>query len=295
MNTIFKGAATAMITPFTKDNKINFDAFEKQIAFQIKNNIDALVVLGTTGEPSVMSNAERKSVIDFAVKTVKASKSKIKIIIGTGSNNTETAVENNKYAENAGADALLAVTPYYNKCTQNGLVKYYESICASVSVPVICYNVPGRTGLEIMPQTYSKLCEIKNLAATKEACGKMEAICETAKNISGKMDLYSGDDMLTLPLLSIGAKGVISVLSNVFPAEVKELTNKFFSGDINGAVKLHEKLVPLFKAAFCEVNPIPIKFMSEYIGLGGGIPRAPLTELEEENKDKIIKILKEFK
>ena len=290
MRPLFKGVATAMITPFTADG-VDYAALEKQIEFQIANNVDALVVLGTTGEPATMTEKEKSDVLNFCIDKING---RTLVIAGTGSNCTKKAVEAGIAAEKAGADALLCVTPYYNKCTQNGLVAYYKEICSNTSLPVICYNVPPRTGVNILPETMEKIAEIDNIAGVKEACGNMEQICETARRIRGKAFVFSGDDNLNLPMLSIGACGVISVASNIIPDKLKEMTDAFFDGDLQLACKLHLDMLPVIDAMFYEVNPIPVKYAANLVGLDGGIPRAPLTELEDKNKQKMIAVLKEY-
>lgn len=288
--TIFEGVCTAMITPFTKDG-IDYAAFEKQIEFQIESGISALCVLGTTGEAPTVSDLEYESVAKFAYDKIAG---RVKFILGSGSNCTKKAIEKSILAQKLGADGLLVVTPYYNKCTQKGLVKYYNDICDSVDIPVLCYNVPARTGVNILPETMAEIAEHKNIGGIKEACGNMEQICETARLIKGKTALYSGDDNLNLAMLAIGSKGLISVVSNVLPKEVSTVNNLFMSGKPLEANALHEKLLPVIDIMFVEVNPIPVKRAIELMGLGEGVVRAPLTELEPEHTAEMIRILKEF-
>ena len=291
MLNFLNGTATAMITPFGKDGKVNFDAFGKMIDFQIENGTDALVILGTTGEPATMSEEEKTEVMNFSVKKIAG---RAKIVFGSGSNCTAHAVRASKQAEKLGADGLLVVTPYYNKCTQNGLYEYYKTIADSVNIPIICYNVPPRTGVNILPATMKRIAEIENVAGIKEACGNMEQICETARRIRGKCDLYSGDDNLNLPILAIGGAGLISVASNIIPKETKALYNYMAAGDLASANAIQDKMLPLIDAMFMEVNPIPAKAAAEMIGLCGGKPRAPLTELEPAHKEQLAAILKNF-
>lgn len=281
MKDFLKGTATAMITPFYKDGGVNFEAFGKMIDYQISNGTDALVILGTTGEPATMTEDEKLAVMQFAVRKIAK---RAKIIFGTGSNCTAKAVAASVQAEKLGADGLLCVTPYYNKCTQKGIVEYYRAICSAVKIPVIAYNVPGRTGVNILPPTAEELAKIENMAGIKEACGNMEQICETMRRIRGKMDLYSGDDNLNVPILAIGGTALISVASNIAPKEVKQVAAYAFACRLKEANELQDKLLPLIDACFTEVNPIPVKYGCEYIGLDAGIPRAPLTELEDEHK-----------
>ena len=286
----FKGTATAMITPF-KDGEVNFDAFARMIEYQIENGTDLLLVLGTTGEPPTMTDAEKEAVMRF---TVEKTAGRAKIMFGCGSNSTAHAVEMAKQAEKLGADGLLAVTPYYNKCTQRGIVEYYKAICSAVSIPVVAYNVPPRTGVNILPATAEELASIPNMAGIKEACGNMEQICETMRRIRGKMDLYSGDDNLNLPILAIGGAGLISVVSNIAPKETKMVYEYMATHDLDKANELEDKLLPLIDACFTEVNPIPVKYGCDVIGLEAGLPRPPLTELEPAHKkimDEAIKNL----
>lgn len=281
MTGFFNGTATAMITPFYKDGGVNLEAFGKMIDYQIENGTDVLVILGTTGEPATMTEEEKLAVMKYAVEK---NAGRAKIVFGSGSNCTANAIKASKLAEELGADGLLCVTPYYNKCTQKGIVEYYKAICSAVSIPVIAYNVPGRTGVNILPATAEQLCSIPNMAGIKEACGNMEQICETMRRIRGRMDLYSGDDNLNLPILAIGGSGLISVVSNIAPKEVKEVYTLVKESKLDEANALQDKLLPLIDACFTEVNPIPVKYGCEAIGLDAGIPRAPLTELEDAHK-----------
>ena len=287
---IFKGTCTAAITPFT-ENGIDFDALSKQIDFQIDNGIDALCILGTTGEAPTITDDEYEAVAKFSYDKIAG---RVKYIMGSGCNCTKKAIEKSQLAQKIGADGLLVVTPYYNKCTQKGLIKYYNEICDNIDIPVLCYNVPARTGVNILPQTMAEIAEHKNIGGIKEACGNMEQICETARLLRGKTALYSGDDNLNLAMLSIGSMGLISVASNIVPKEVGDVAKLFFAGKNAEAVALQERLLPLIDIMFCEVNPIPVKKASELIGLGKGIVRGPLTELEEEHTAQMIKILKNF-
>ena len=290
MVNFFRGTATAMITPFTQTG-VNFDAFERMIEFQIENGTDALLVLGTTGEPATMTEAEKEAVMRFAVQKIAG---RAKVIFGSGSNSTAHAVEASKKAEAMGADGLLAVTPYYNKCTQNGLVEYYRAITDAVRIPVICYNVPARTGVNIKPETMERIADIPNIAGIKEACGNMEQICETARRIRGKCDLYSGDDNLNLPILAIGGAGLISVSSNILPKETKQMYELVMAGDLPAANKLQDAMLPVIDQLFTEVNPIPAKAAADMLGLDAGLPRAPLTELEPAHKESLRAALRTF-
>ncbi len=285
MKGFFKGTATAMITPFYKDGGVNFEAFGKMIEYQIAGGTDALVILGTTGEPSTMLDEEKVAVMQYSVKKIDG---RAKIIFGTGSNNTANAVAASIRAEKLGADGLLCVTPYYNKCTQKGIIEYYKAICGAVKIPVIAYNVPARTGVNILPATAEELSKIPNIAGIKEACGNMEQICETMRRVRPYCDVYSGDDNLNLPILAIGGAGLISVVSNIAPKEVKQVAEYVFACDLEKANAVQDKLLPLIDACFTEVNPIPVKAGCDMLGLNAGVPRAPLTELEDAHK-KILK------
>ena len=282
------GILTAMITPFTQ-NGVNLEEFGKMIEYQIEGGTDALVVLGTTGEPATMTEAEKEEAITYAVKKAAG---RIKIIVGTGSNNTAKAVASSVRAEKLGADGVLAVTPYYNKCTQKGLLEYYKAICAAVKIPVIAYNVPSRTAVNILPETAEKLACIPNMAGIKEASGNMAQVCETMRRIRGKMDLYSGEDFLNLPMLAIGGAGLISVTSNIAPALVKKMYTLVKQNKLDEANAVQDFLLPLEDACFLEVNPIPIKAAYNMLGFDAGVPRAPLTELEEANKAKLYEEMK---
>ena len=282
------GILTAMITPFT-DNGVNFEEFGKMIEYQIEGGTDALVVLGTTGEPATMTEDEKTETIKFAVKKAAG---RIKIIVGTGSNNTAKAVAASVQAEKLGADGVLAVTPYYNKCTQKGLFDYYKAICDAVKIPVIAYNVPSRTAVNILPETAEKLASLPNMAGIKEASGNMAQVCETMRRIRGKMDLYSGEDFLNLPMLAIGGAGLISVTSNIAPALVKKMYTLVKQNNLDEANAVQDFLLPLEDACFLEVNPIPIKAAYNMLGFKAGTPRAPLTELEDCNRAKLLEEIK---
>lgn len=287
---IFKGSATALITPFT-ENGVDLNAYEKLLNFQISNGTDALVVLGTTGEPATMTAKEKEEVMRLAVKTAKG---KIPVIIGTGANSTAVAVENSVMAEKIGADAVLVVTPYYNKATQDGLIAHYSEIAKHISLDIIAYNVPGRTGVNLLPKTFARLAEIKNIAAIKEASGNMEQIEEVIRLTEGKADVYSGDDSLTVPTLAMGGLGVISVASNVIPKYVSDMCKAFFDGDIKTSAKMQRNMLPFVKALFMEVNPIPVKKMAETLGICQKYIRLPLTEMTEENTKVLVNAYNEL-
>lgn len=290
MTGFLKGSATAMITPF-RNGSIDLASFGEMMEYQIRNGTDALVVLGTTGEPSVMSDAQKKELTRFAVKQATG---RVKIVIGTGCNSTARAVEASKQAQDLGADGILAVTPYYNKCTQRGLYEYYEAICNAVAVPVVCYNVPSRTGVNLLPETMERLADLPNLAGIKEASGNMAQALDTARRIRGKCDLYSGEDALNLPVLCAGGTAVISVVSNIAPAAVKALTRAVEANDLAEANALSDRLLPLVQACFTEVNPIPVKEGMNLLGFRAGEPVAPLTRLEPANRERLISAMKTF-
>ena len=290
MKGFFKGSATAIITPFD-ENGVDYEAFDALIEYQIENGTDAILFLGTTGEPSTMSFAEEHVLMEYAVKKVAH---RVKVIFGCGSNNTADAVMTAQMAEKFGGDGLLAVTPYYNKCTQNGLVQYYKTICEAVSIPVIAYNVPGRTGVEIQPATMAKIAEIPNIAGIKDAGGNMSKTMETLRLVREKCDVYSGEDALNLPILAAGGAGVISVVSNVAPKQVKTLCDLIFEGKMQEAIALNDKLLPLANACFVEVNPIPVKEAMNLLGFRAGDPRPPLTKLEPQNAEKLVAAIRDF-
>lgn len=287
--TIFKGSATALITPFTQSGEIDYQALSGLLEFQIANKTDALVVLGTTGEPSTMSAAEKKAVAEFAVSQVAG---RIPVILGSGGNNTAEVVKTAVLMEEIGADALLVVTPYYNKCTQNGLIEHFKAIAEKVKVPIIAYNVPGRTGVNLLPQTMAKLTAIGNVAGIKEACGNIEQISETAMLIRGKAQLFSGDDAILVPVLSVGGEGVISVASNVIPAVMHDMVVDYLDGSVAKARDAQLKYLPFIKALFSEVNPIPVKMAASFMGLCGPYMRLPLTVMEEANAAKLADIMR---
>ena len=290
MKGFFKGVGTAIITPFN-ENGVDYEAMGALIEHQIAGGTEAIVFLGTTGEPSTMSFEEEHLLMGFAVKKVNK---RAKVIFGCGSNNTADAVMTAQKAESFGADGLLAVTPYYNKCTQNGLVAYYKAICEAVSIPVIAYNVPGRTGVEIQPQTMAKIAEIPNIAGIKDAGGNMSKTMETFRLVREKCDVYSGEDALNLPILACGGAGVISVLSNIVPADVKKMYDFVQAGDMASAIALNDKLLPLANACFIEVNPIPVKEAMNIIGFNAGTPRAPLTVIEPQNREKLVTAIRNY-
>ena len=280
---IFKGCGTAIVTPFT-ENGVNFEEFRKLIEFQIKEGADSIIVCGTTGEASTMSEQERKDTIKFAVDVVNK---RIPVIAGTGSNSTSSAVEMSKYAESVGADAALIVTPYYNKTTQEGLIAHYKMIAEAINIPIIMYNVPGRTGLNILPKTCLELSKIDNIVAIKEASGNISQIAQIASLCKDNLNIYSGNDDQILPVLSLGGIGVISVLSNIIPKDVHNMVKYFFEGEIEKAISLQLNTLSLTSSLFCEVNPIPIKHACNLMGFNVGIPRLPLVEMSDAGKERL--------
>lgn len=286
---IFEGSGVAIITPFS-GNGIDFGAFEKLIERQIAGKTDAIIVCGTTGEASTMSAEEKRAAIEFCVKQVNG---RVPVIAGTGGNNTANVIRDSKAAEELGADGLLIVTPYYNKTTQAGLVAHYAAIAEAVSIPIIVYNVPGRTGLNLLPATMKKLMEHKNIVGIKEASGNIEQIVNLAA-LCPELDIYSGNDDHVLPLLALGGKGVISTIANVIPEDMHELCAAFFRGDIETARKLQFKVLPVWKAAFCEVNPIPIKTMCAMLGWCEETLRLPLCPPSEANRAMMEATLKDY-
>ncbi len=287
---IFKGCGTAIITPFTKDN-VNYEEFGKLLNDQVNNGADAIIVCGTTGESSTMSVEERKQAIEFAIKTVNK---RIPVIAGTGANCTQAAIEMTKYAESVGADAALVVTPYYNKTTQAGLVAHYTAIANSTKLPIIMYNVPSRTGLNISPATCLELSKVENIVAIKEASGNLSQVAEIASLCRDNLHIYSGNDDQVLPILSLGGLGVISVLSNVMPSVVHKMTYDFFEGNIKDATKAQLDTLDLTSSLFCEVNPIPVKAALNMIGYNVGSPRLPLVEMSLPGKEKLRTALKKY-
>lgn len=288
-NTIFKGVGTAIITPLN-ENGIDFDKFGKLVEWQIAEGVNAIIVCGTTGESATLSDAEHREAIKFMIDKVNG---RIPVVAGTGSNDTEYAKELSKFACKAGADGLLVVTPYYNKATQKGLVKHFNSIADVSTKPIIVYSVASRTGCNINPTTCLELAENPNISAIKDASGNISQIADIAALVGDKMDIYSGNDDQIVPVLSLGGKGVISVLSNVMPAAAVEICDRFFNNDIKGSAQLQLKLLPLIHALFSEVNPIPVKAAMSAMGFCDDYVRMPLTIMEEETKAKMFKIMKE--
>lgn len=286
---IFKGAATALITPLTETG-IDYPAFEKILNWQVDQGINALVICGTSGEGSTLSDKEHRDALKFAYDTVGG---KVPLIAGTGSNDTAYAIDLTKFACEIGYDAMLVVTPYYNKATQNGLVKMFTAIADASTKPLILYNVPSRTGVNIEPQTYALLADHPMICGIKEAGGNISKIVETKALCGDKLDIWSGNDDQIVPILACGGSGVISVLSNVAPAKTVQLCQKFFDGDIQGSMKMQCEMFGLIKALFCEVNPIPVKAAMAAMGWCKNIVRLPLTPMEPEHEKVLIEKLRE--
>ena len=286
---IFRGIATALITPF-RNGEVDYDVFGKIIDWQIDSGIDALVVCGTTGEGSTLTDAEHRACIRYAVERAAG---RTKIIAGTGSNDTAYAVDLTKYACDVGADAMLVVTPYYNKATQKGLVKQYFAIADASTKPLIVYNVPSRTGCAIKPETYVKLAEHENIRGIKEANGDISSVVETQSLLQGKLDIYSGNDDQIVPILAMGGAGCISVLSNIMPRQTREICTRFWNGDVAGAAQLQCEYHPLIKALFSEVNPIPVKAAMAAMGYGEDSLRLPLTCMEDETRAVLMARMRE--
>ncbi len=287
--TIFRGAATALVTPTTA-NGVDFPAFGRLIDWQIEKGIDALVILGTTGESSTLDDKEHREALEFAVKHIAG---RVPAIAGVGSNDTAYAVSLVKHACEIGYDGLLVVTPYYNKATQKGLVAMYTTIADAATKPIILYNVPSRTGVNIEPATYAALADHPMICAIKEANGNISKIVETMSLVGGKLDLYSGNDDQIVPILACGGKGVISVLSNVLPGETSLMCKKFFDGDVTGAMEMQKKYLPLINALFCEVNPIPAKAAMSAMGFCENYLRLPLTPMEEDHRQKLLQCMRD--
>ena len=289
-NTIFTGSAVAIITPFTKDG-VDFPAFEKLIERQIALGTQCIVVCGTTGEPATMTAAERESVVRFCIEHTNG---RIPVVVGTGSNCTDDAVKNSENAQKWGADGLLVVTPYYNKCSPMGLKAHYKAISDAVTLPIIAYSVPSRTGVNISASLMAELAQIENVAAIKEASGNMDQVVAIAHDCGDAIDIYSGEDALTVPMMSMGAKGVISVAANIVPGDVQAMCSSALAGNFEAAAAAQKKLYPLIKALFCEVNPIPVKSAAAAMRLCDGTLRLPLTEMAPENLERLISAMRQY-
>lgn len=289
---IFKGSGVAIVTPMHDNGEVNYEQFAKLLEFQIANGTDAIIVCGTTGESSTLSHEEHLEVIQYCIKTVAG---RIPVIAGTGSNCTETAVYLSREAEAAGADGLLLVSPYYNKATQNGLYAHFKTVADSVKLPIVLYNVPSRTGCNILPETIVRLCrDVENIVGVKEASGNISQIAHLAAISEGMVDIYSGNDDHIIPLMSLGGIGVISVLANVAPRQTHEMCWKFLNGDWAGSCKMQLEAMELCNALFCEVNPIPVKKALEMMGMINGALRMPLTRMEPANAERLEKAMKSY-
>ena len=289
---IFKGAAVAMITPMTETQEVNYEKLGELIEEQIAGGTDAIVICGTTGEASTLSHEEHLDAIKYTVEKVNH---RIPVIAGTGSNSTETAIYLSQEAEKYGGDGLLLVSPYYNKATQKGLIAHFTAIADSVKVPVILYNIQGRTGVNIAPETIAYLFNnVENIVAVKEASGNISQVAKIMQLTDGKIDLYSGNDDQVVPILSLGGSGVISVLSNVAPRKTHDMVQKFLDGDVAGSREIQLRALPLIDALFCEVNPIPVKAALNLMGKEVGPLRLPLTEMEPQNQERLAKAMKDF-
>lgn len=284
---VFKGAGVAIVTPFTKNNEVNYEKLGELIEYQIAEGTDSIVICGTTGEASTLTHEEHLECIRYTVEKVAK---RVPVIAGTGSNSTDTAIYLSTEAQNYGADALLLVTPYYNKATQKGLIAHFTAVANSVKIPVILYNVPGRTGCNILPQTVAAMFkEVENIVGIKEASGNIAQVAEIMQLTDGKIDLYSGNDDMVVPVMSLGGMGVISVLSNIAPKQTHDMAIKFLEGDVAGSRELQLKFMPLINALFCEVNPIPVKKAVNLMGFEVGTLRMPLTEMEPANAERLLK------
>lgn len=289
---IFTGAGVAIITPFTETNEVNFEKLGELLEYQINNGTDSIVVCGTTGEASTLTHEEHLECIRYTVEKVNK---RVPVVAGTGSNCTDTAIYLSREAQQSGADGLLVVTPYYNKATQKGLKEHFTDIAKAVDIPVLMYNIPGRTGCNMLPRTIADLVkEVDNIVGVKEASGSISQVASLMQLTQGDIDLYSGDDNQIVPLLSLGGIGVISVLSNIEPRDTHDIVAKFLSGDIKGSRELQLKYLPLIDALFCEVNPIPVKKAMNLMGFEVGGLRKPLTDMEPENVVKLANVLKDY-
>lgn len=288
--TLFKGSGVAIVTPFTND-KVNFNKLKELLEWHVKSGTDAIIVCGTTGEASTMSESEKKEVIKFTVDVINK---RIPVIAGTGNNNTLSSIDMSKWAESIGVDGLLVITPYYNKTTQKGIVEHFKAIDSNVNIPIIVYNVPGRTGLNIAPKTLLKLCQFNNIVAIKEASGNISQIAEMKALCGDKIDIYSGNDDQIIPILSLGGIGVISVAANLFPKDVHDICQLYTSGNHTEALKLQLKMLPLINSLFIETNPIPVKTAMNVLNMEVGNLRLPLCEMDQSNLDILKEELKKY-
>jgi 4-hydroxy-tetrahydrodipicolinate synthase len=288
-NSVFKGAATAIVTPLTKDG-IDYESFGRLIEWQIAEGIAAIVAVGTTGEGSTLDDREHKEAIRFCVDKVNG---RVPVIAGTGSNDTAYAIELTKYACEVGADAMLLVTPYYNKATQKGLIESFKAIADASTKPCILYNVPSRTGCNLLPESVLALADHENIVGIKEASGNISQVAQLARLVGDKLDIYSGNDDQIIPILSLGGSGVISVLSNLMPAKTQKMCDDYFAGKTDLALKAQLDLLPLIDSLFCEVNPIPVKCAMHHMGYGENYLRLPLTPMEQAHEATLVKLMKE--
>lgn len=289
---IFTGSGVAIVTPFNADESVNYDKLDEILDYHCNHGTDSIIICGTTGESSTLSEEEHMECVKFAVERVKG---RLPVIAGTGSNSTYTTIQMSKEAVEDGVDGLLLVTPYYNKCTQAGLIAHYTAVAKEAKAPIILYSVASRTGVNIAPETVAALHrDVENVVAVKEASGNISQIAKIMNLTDGKIDLYSGNDDQIVPILSLGGKGVISVLANVAPEYVHELCAKFFAGDVEGSCRMQLDALPLVEKLFCEVNPIPVKKALNLMGVGAGPLRMPLTEMTEANAALLAKAMKEF-
>lgn len=287
---IFEGAGVALITPMKEDGSVNYAKLKELLEFQIANATDAIIICGTTGEASTLSEEEHLECIRYTCEVVAG---RIPVIAGTGSNCTASAIYLSKEAEKCGADGLLVVTPYYNKATQNGLKAHFKAIAGAVSIPIILYNIPGRTGIRMTPQTVVDLCtEVPNIAGVKDATGDISEVAEVMSLSKGKVDLYSGNDDQITAVMSLGGKGVISVLSNILPKETHDIAASYLQGDAAKSCELQLSYIPLIQALFSEVNPIPVKRAMNFMGMEVGSLRLPLTEMEDANAERLLEEMK---
>lgn len=287
---IFKGSGVAIVTPFTEDG-VNYDKLGELLEWHIQNHTDAIIICGTTGESSTMTDEEKKNAIKYTVEKVAG---RIPVIAGTGSNDTAHSIELSKYAESVGADALLCITPYYNKTTQKGLIAHFTAIADSVNIPIIIYNVPSRTGMNITPETLCTLSNHPNIRGVKEASGNISQVAEIARLCGDKLDIYSGNDDQVVPILSLGGVGVISVTANILPSKVHEMVERYLNGDVNGARELQLELNPLNNMMFIETNPIPVKTAMNMMGMNVGKLRLPLIDMEDNHKEMLKQTLKKY-
>jgi len=289
---IYEGAGVALVTPFQENGLVNYEVLEKLVEEQIAEGTDAIVACGTTGEASTMTHEEHLEVIRYVCEVTKK---RIPVIAGTGSNCTETAVYLSEEAQKLGADGLLLVSPYYNKATQNGLKAHFKAVADAVNIPILLYNIPGRTGVTITAHTIADLClNVPNIVGVKEASGDFSAIADLLSLTDGKADVYSGNDNQIVPIMSLGGRGVISVLSNVAPAKTHEICQAYLDGDVKRSARLQLEAIPLINALFCEVNPIPVKAALNLMGRQAGPMRLPLTEMEEKNQECLKIAMKEY-